>query len=304
MTLKSSPYHNLLLILLFFVNTAHAGYMEVTLLGTGSPRPSIERFGPATVIQANGRYFVFDSGRGITIRLQQAGIPLSKIEHVFLTHLHSDHISGLSDLWLTSWIWQRPHPIQLTGPVGTKALAQHLELAHQADFNYRTKNTKLSSDTFALLSKEVTSEGVVYEQDGIKITAFLVDHYPVEPAYGYRIDCGEQSIVISGDTTFSKNLIQHAKGVDLLIHEVAAASSDLLTQNARLQKVISYHTTPKQAGQIFEAVQPKAAIFTHVLLFGVNEQAVIETTRTCFDGDVRMGHDLMKVGVGDAVTFY
>jgi ribonuclease Z len=304
MTLKSSPYLKLLLILLFFINTAHAGYMEVTLLGTGTPRPSIERFGPATVIEANGRYFVFDSGRGITIRLQQAGIPLSKIEHIFLTHLHSDHISGLSDLWLTSWIWQRQQAIQLTGPTGTAALARHLELAHQADFSYRTKNTKLSPESFTLLTQEIASEGIVYQQDGIKITAFLVDHYPVEPAYGYRIDSGEQSIVISGDTTYSKNLIKHAKGADLLIHEIAAASSDLLAQNTRLQKVISYHTTPEQAVQIFKAVQPKAAIYTHVLLFGVDKQTVIESTRAGFDGDVRMGYDLMKIGVGDAVTFY
>jgi len=304
MTLKSSPYPKLLLILLFFINTAHADYMEVTLLGTGTPRPSIERFGPSTVIQANGRYFIFDSGRGITIRLQQAGIPLTKIEHVFLTHLHSDHISGLSDLWLTSWIWQRPSPMQLTGPAGTTALAQHLELAHQADFNYRTKNTKLNPNSYTLLTHEITSEGIVYEKDDIKITAFLVDHHPVEPAYGYRIDSGKQSIVISGDTTYSKNLIKHAKGADLLIHEVAAANNDLLTQNARLQKVLSYHTTPEQAGQVFKTVQPKAAIFTHVLLFGIDEQAVIETTRACFDGEIRMGYDLMKIGVGDDVTFY
>jgi ribonuclease Z len=278
--------------------------MEVTLLGTGTPSPSIERFGPATVIEANGRYFVFDTGRGITMRLQQAGIPLSKIEHIFLTHLHSDHISGLSDLWLTSWIWQRPHPIQLVGPVGTAALAQHLELAHQADFSYRTKNTKLNPKSFTLHTQEISSEGIVYQQDGIKITAFLVDHYPVEPAYGYRIDSGEQSIVISGDTTYSKNLIKHAKDVDLLIHEITAVNADLLAQNKRLRKVLSYHTTPEQAAKVFKAVQPKAAIYTHVLLFGIDEQSVLEATRSCFDGDVRMGHDLMKIGVGNTITFY
>ena len=110
MTLKLSLSLSisLVLMLLFSINTARAGYMEVTLLGTGTPKPSIDRFGPSTLIEANGRYFIFDSGRGVSIRLQQAGVALSKIENIFLTHLHSDHISGLSDLWLTSWIWQRP----------------------------------------------------------------------------------------------------------------------------------------------------------------------------------------------------
>tara|TARA_R110002111_G_scaffold135053_4_gene201047 strand:- start:2476 stop:3312 length:837 start_codon:yes stop_codon:yes gene_type:complete len=278
--------------------------MEVTLLGTGTPSPSIERFGPATVIEASGHYFVFDSGRGTTIRLQQAGIPLSKIEHVFLTHLHSDHVSGLSDLWLTSWIWQRPQPIQLTGPVGTSALAKHLELAHQADKGYRTKNTHLNPDTFNIMSHEIDGEGIVYQKDGIIITAFFVDHHPVEPAYGYRIDSGEQSIVVSGDTTYSDNLIKHAKGVDLLIHEVASAEADLLAQNTRLQKVLSYHTTPLQAAQIFNAVKPRSAVYNHVLLFGVDEQNVLESTRSRYPGDLRMGADLMKIGVGETITFY
>ena len=302
--LSLSHFLKLFLILLFFIDTAHADYMEVTLLGTGTPKPSIDRFGPSTLIEANGRYFIFDSGRGLSIRLQQAGVALSKVENIFLTHLHSDHISGLSDLWLTSWIWQRQHPLRLTGPVGTLALSQHLELAHQADLLYRTKNTNLNSDFFPILAKEIVSEGIIYQHDGIKITAFLVNHYPVEPAYGYRIDSGEQSIVISGDTTFSKNLIKYAKGADLLIHEVAAANSELLAGNSRLQKVISYHTTPEQAAQIFSATEPKAAVFNHVLLFGINERAVLDATQESFDGDVRMGYDLMKIGVGVELIFY
>lgn len=278
--------------------------MEVTLLGTGTPRPSIERFGPATVVEANGRFIIFDSGRGTTIRLQQAGIPLSKIEHVFLTHLHSDHISGLSDLWLTSWIWQRPNKLKLTGPKGTQALAEHLTMAHQADMRYRATNTNLNEAIFDIDGHDIAVEGVVYDQDGIKITAFLVDHHPVKPAYGYRIDSGEQSIVISGDTTYSKNLIKFSKNTDLLIHEIAATNADILASNPRLEKVMSYHTTPNQAAKILQATQPKSAVLTHVLLFGVDEQTVLESVRLHFNGDVRIGQDLMKIGVGETVTYY
>lgn len=301
---KRLPFISLTLALLLSINIAHAGYMEVTLLGTGTPRPSIERFGPATLIEANGRYFMFDSGRGATIRLQQAGIPLSKIEHIFLTHLHSDHISGLSDLWLTSWIWQRQHPIQLTGPVGTTNLAEHLELAHQADLSYRRQHTKLNPAAYRINSHEIDFEKVVYKEDNLKITAFLVNHDPVKPAFGYRIDSGEHAIVISGDTTYSENLIKHAKNVDLIIHEVASADVDLLTKNPRLQKIMSYHTTPQQAAQVFKLTQPKAAVYNHVLLFGVAEQSLLAGTHSSYSGDVRIGHDLMKIGVGNKITFY
>lgn len=297
---------SLIFIILFvvFIIPVHASYMEVTLLGTGTPRPSIDRFGPATLVEVKGKYFIFDSGRGTTIRLTQAGVHLSQIEHVFLTHLHSDHISGLGDLWLTSWIWQRPHKLKLTGPAGTEDLAKHLCLAHQADFNYRTQNTQLDSDTYNITSRNIASEGVVYDEDGVTITAFLVDHYPVDPAYGYRIDSGETSIVISGDTTYSENLIKHAKNVDLLIHEVAAAETKLLNQNPRLQKVLSYHTTPEQAGKLFNLINPKAAVFNHVLLFGVDEPNILETTRSYFKGELRVGSDLMRIGVGEKIHFY
>lgn len=296
--------YSLVAIHLIYCSHLSAAYMEVTLLGTGTPRPSIERFGPATVVEANGRFFIFDSGRGITIRLQQAGISLSKIEHVFLTHLHSDHISGLSDLWLTSWIWQRPTKLDLTGPKGTQALAKHLTIAHQADMQYRTKHTELDKRVFEMTSHDIASEGVVYDHDGVKITAFLVNHSPVEPAYGYRIDSGEQSIVISGDTTYSKNLIKYAKNVDLLIHEIAGADANLLASNPRLKKVMSYHTTPEQAAKVLEASKPKAAVFTHVLFFGIDDKAALDSTRTNFDGDVRIGQDLLKIGVGATITFY
>ena len=290
--------------LAFLAPPVYANYIEVTLLGTGTPRPSLERFGPSTLVQAKGQYFLFDSGRGTTIRLTQAGVPLSQIEHIYLTHLHSDHISGLSDLSLTSWIWQRPTPFKLTGPTGTKNLAEHLNQAYAADFDYRTKNTGLDPKTFSIEGHNISTEDVVYKQGGITITAFLVDHHPVKPAFGYRIDYGNASVVISGDTAYSTNLIKHAKGVDLLIHEIAAANTQLLAQNPRLKKVLSYHTTPEQAGRLFEIVQPKAAVYNHVLLFGIDEETILETTRSFFQGNLRVGKDLMKIGVGETITFY
>ncbi len=294
----------ILFALLSVANTAYASYLEVTLLGTGTPQPNIARFGSATLVEANGHYFLFDSGRGTTIRLKQAGVPLSQINQVFLTHLHSDHVSGLSDLVLTTWIWQREKPITITGPKGTNSLSYHIEQAYQADIAYRTTNTQLDEKKAAINSIEIKQDGIIYNDHGIKITAFLVNHYPVEPAYGYKIESGNQSVVISGDTSYSENLILNAQGADLIIHEIADAKQELLAGNPRLKKVMAYHTTPEQAARVFRQTQPKAAVYNHVLLFGISEQQVMNKTRALYSGTVEMGRDLMKIGVGEQVIFY
>ncbi|MFK8068495.1 MAG: MBL fold metallo-hydrolase [Gammaproteobacteria bacterium] len=288
--------------LLFSTSIVKAEYLEVTLLGTGTPRPDIDRFGPATVVEVKGRYFVFDAGRGITIRLMQAGIPLSQIEHVFITHLHSDHITGLSDLWLTGWIWQRGWELNLYGPCGLAHYAKNIESAYEADIDYRSKNTQLESNAAKLNVKEISQDGIIYDHEGVKVTAFSVEHGVVDPAYGYRLDANGRSVVISGDTTYSENLIKHSQDVDLLIHEIAAADQSLLKQNDRLKKVMSYHTTPAQSAEIFNQTKPRAAIFTHVLLFGVEEAAVLNEVGELYKGPVYMGEDLLQIGVGDEIS--
>jgi len=303
MTTTKQFYWSVCLYLLLSIHFVHASYLEVTLLGTGTPRPDISRFGPATVIKAKGRYFVFDSGRGITIRLQQAGIPLSQIDQVFITHLHSDHLSGLPDLWLTSWIWQRQNKLHIYGPTGIENMTAHLQLAYQADVAHRIENSGLNPLTAQINTTEI-SEGVIYNKDGVQITAFFVNHGLVKPAFGYRLDSGDQSVVISGDTSYSENLIKFAKDTDLLIHEIAAADETLLQNNRRLQKIIRYHTSPAQAAMIFNKVQPKAAIYTHLLLFGISEQQLLEKTKSLYQGTVYIGNDLLKIGIGKNITVY
>ncbi|NQZ54343.1 MAG: MBL fold metallo-hydrolase [Piscirickettsiaceae bacterium] len=304
MTIKKRLYWSASLYLLLSIHFVHASYLEVTLLGTGTPRPDISRFGPSTVIEAKGRYFVFDSGRGTTIRLQQAGIPLAQIEQVFITHLHSDHVSGLPDLWLSSWIWQRQNKLHIYGPVGIQNMTDHIKLAFQADLDYRIENSGLNPLTAEINTTEIKSEGVIYNKEGVQITAFFVDHGLVKPAFGYRLDSGDRSVVISGDTSYSENLIKFAKGTDLLIHEVAAADETLLQNNRRLQKIIRYHTSPDQAAMVFNKVQPRVAIYSHLLLFGINEQQLLEKTKSLYQGAVYIGEDLLKIGVGKNITVY
>lgn len=288
--------------LLCSVPVAQAEYLEITLLGTGSPKPDVQRFGPSTVIEAGGHFFLFDVGRGASIRLQQSDIPIQKINHVFLTHLHSDHVGGFSDLWLTSWIWQRQQPLQVYGPKGTSKFAEYSYKAHIQDINFRAENTGLSKQAVELDAKEIIDNEVVYDQDGVRVIAFLVDHKVVTPAFGYRLEYGDRAVVISGDTTYSKNLIKHAQGVDVLIHEIAMTNQSLLDQNIKLQKVMSYHTTPMQATQVFSETKPRLAVYNHVLLFGVEEGEVIQRTHKYYHGDVVMGRDLMKIKVGDKIV--
>ncbi len=299
---KQSFYTLFAFLTLTLSALAQAEYLEVTLLGTGTPRPSIKRFGPATVITAGGKHFLFDSGRGISIRLKQANIPIQQIDHAFLTHLHSDHVNGFADFWLTSWIWQRKQPLHVYGPRGTKAFAKHMVTAHAQDIDFRTKNTGLKESAVQLEADEVSDGKVVYDQNGVRVIAFLVDHKVVKPAFGYRLEYGDRAVIISGDTTYSSNLIKYAKGADVLVHEIAASTRHLLDKNKKLQKIISYHTTPEQAAKVFNETKPRLAVYNHVLLLGIKDEAVMKRTREAYKGKVIMGHDLMRIEVDDEIN--
>ncbi len=289
------------IVFILTINHAYAEYAEIILLGTGTPRPSIERFGSATLVSAGGKYFLFDAGRGVTIRLQQAGITPDLVETVFLTHLHSDHISGLDDLWITGWVWQRESLLQVYGPSGTDQLVRNLRKAYAADISYRTENAGLDDDKAQINAQEI-SEGVVYKQGGVTIRSFLVDHKPVTPAFGYRIEFGDRVIVLSGDTTYVESMVEQARDADVLIHEIAAASKKLLQRNKRLRQVVAYHTTPEQMISLLQKTRPRFTALNHVLLFGVDEQSVLAKIKAEYQGEVVMGYDLMKIGVGNKIT--
>jgi ribonuclease Z len=291
---------NLLSLLFILFQSAYADYVEVILLGTGTPRPSIERFGSATLINAGGQYFLFDAGRGATIRMRQAGITPNQIDKVFLTHLHSDHISGLDDLWITGWVWQRQQLLNVSGPKGTHQLVKGLRDAYAADISYRVANVKLEDSKAKIESVEI-EEGVIYQKDGVMISAFLVEHAPVKPAFGYRVEFGDRVIVISGDTTYSENLVKHAQNADLLIHEISAAAPSLLKRNKRLASVVAYHTNPSQIAEVLNKTKPRAAILNHVLLFGVPEDQLIYEINQQYSGEFTMGFDLMKIGIGNSI---
>ncbi|MCO5123509.1 MAG: MBL fold metallo-hydrolase [Rhizobacter sp.] len=279
-----------------------ADEFRVTLLGTGSPAPIIKRFGPGVLVQAGGKTLLIDSGRGVTQRLLQVGVPLGKVDALFLTHLHSDHVVGLPDLWLTGWLQasyaQRKGPFVVYGPVGTQSLMDGLALAYAWDIRARIADQGLKPEVIATVVTEI-KPGVVYDRGGVKVTAIEVDHgEKLKPAFGYRIDHAGRSVTISGDTRFSENLIEHAKGTDLLIHQVAAASDELLKLPA-FKVILAHHTQPEEAGTVFSRVQPQLAVYYHFVLLGtptipaVTEQQVFDMTRKTYNGPLLIGEDLM-----------
>ncbi|HSE47487.1 MAG TPA: MBL fold metallo-hydrolase [Gemmatimonadales bacterium] len=278
--------------------------IKVTLLGTGSPPPVMHRFGPSILIEAAGQKFLIDAGRGALQRLGQVKVRWQDVEGVFFTHLHSDHVVGFPDLWLTGWLVGpgRDRPLHVWGPRGTKKMMAHLEQAYEFDIRIRLYDDRASPEGIVVFAQDI-SEGVVLEKGGLKITAFEVDHKPVKPAFGYRVDYGGRSVVLSGDTRVSQNLIRHAQGVDLLVHEVVSAETfpRAGARPERAKTVTEHHVTPEQAGEIFAKTKPRLAVYSHIVLPIATEQDLIPPTRKTYSGLVEVGEDLMVIEVGEKI---
>lgn len=297
------------LILLATIGLTPAGAaaqeVRVTLLGTGAPVPVLNRFGPSILVEAGGRKFLIDAGRGSLQRLSQLGVRWQEVDGVFLTHLHSDHVVGFPDLWLTGWLvgTGRDRPLRVWGPSGTKEMIAHLEKAFAFDIRIRQEDDRAAPEGVRVVVGEVR-EGVILDEGGLKITAFEVDHAPVAPAFGYRVDYAGRSVVFSGDTRASENLVRYARGADLLVHEVVAPESfaRIGLPEARIRSVVAHHTTPEQAGEVFDKARPRLAVYSHIAQPGATESELIPPTRKMYSGRVELGEDLMVIDVGDEVT--
>ncbi|TPG46736.1 MBL fold metallo-hydrolase [Rhodanobacter glycinis] len=288
------------LLVAFFCATATAQEIRVSLLGTGAPSPGMQRFGPSTLVEAGKHKLLFDAGRGALQRLAQLNIHWRDVDGVFLTHLHSDHVVGFPDLWLTGWLVRpgRQRPLHVWGPAGTRQMMAHLEQAYAFDIRIRQSDDRATPAGVVLLVADI-AEGVVFEQDGVKVTAFAVDHGPVKPAFGYRVDYAGRSVVLSGDTRLSPNLIRHAQGVDVLVHEVVAPS--IFHGPA---SVIEHHTTPAQAGEVFARTKPRLAVYSHIVPPTAAKQDLIPPTRKSYPGPLVVGEDLMVIYVGEKIGIH
>ncbi|MEO7217757.1 MAG: MBL fold metallo-hydrolase [Gemmatimonadaceae bacterium] len=278
--------------------------LTVILLGTGvGPSVNLQQYGASTLVEAGGERFLFDCGRGAMFRLKQAGVPLGSISRVFLTHLHSDHILALPDLLLTGWaVGKRAVPLEVWGPTGTSAMMDHLQQAFAFDIHVRRDEDEHFPAPGIMVVSHDIQEGVVFDEHGVTVTAFLVDHGPVRPAFGYRVDYHGRSVVLSGDTRVSENLIRHAQGVDVLIHEVIDPDA-LRARHDRpsadvVAAIIGHHTTPEQAGEVFSRIHPRLAVYSHA----PNTERVLAQTRKTYAGQLQGAEDLLTIVIGDQIT--
>jgi len=285
---------------------------RVTLLGTGVPTPRPDRFGPSTLVQAGDQTLLIDAGRGATIRLYQLGVPMGRVDALLLTHYHSDHTVGIPDFWLTGWLQshyaQRSAPLRVIGPTGAKNLMSNLEKAYAADIKIRIADEKLPQQGVALAVEEFAADSVVFERSGVKVTAFEVDHGDViKPAYGYRIDYGGRAAVISGDTRYNENVVKYGAGADLLIHEVATARPELMSEPF-IQRIMAHHTTAREAGLVFSRTKPRLAAYTHLVFLASQKvppatlDDLVAETRQTYGGPLEIGEDLMSFEIGDEVV--
>lgn len=261
--------------------------LHVGLCGTGSPFPDPTRAGPCTVVMAGSQVFVIDAGEGSARSLAYMGIPASKITAILLTHFHSDHIDGLGPLMLQRWgLGTFSEPIPIYGPPGVDKVVDGFRAAYVLDFGYRVAHHSEKimpaggsggkGVAFALAGRAWGESVVVLEQGGLKITAFRVDHSPVDPAVGYRFDYRGRSAVISGDTKKMSTPIAAFQGAELMVHEAlqpklvglleqAFRAKNLPNTAQIMQDIVNYHTTPEEAAQIAQAAQAKMLVLNHIV---------------------------------------
>ena len=247
---------------------------------------------------------MFDVGPGTNQRLYQSLVNPRDISKIFLTHLHSDHIAGLPDLWMTPWfLLGRDHGLELWGPEGSAQMIDGMRKMFGHDLEARVN--KFNPIENLAVAVHVVSDGVVYNKSGVKVTAFPVEHADGNPAFGYRIDWNRHAVVLSGDTTLNDNVIKHGSGADLIVHNVIAFS-DRLSEMPEMKGVLAKLTTPEQAAEVFKRAKPKFAVYSHIVTKEMQgkkgEDQIIARTRAAgYDGPLVMGVDRMSFEISDSV---
>lgn len=260
--------------------------LHVYVCGAGTPLPDPMRAGPCLAVIAGDQHLVFDAGSGGVRNLTRMAYPNGKIDAVFLTHLHSDHMDGLGELLMQAWVnGGRDVPMPVYGPQGVQEVVDGFQAAYRIDGTYRTRHHGLAIANPAghggegitiTLPAGPGGSAIVYEHGGVTVTAYKVDHAPVEPAFGYRIDYKDRSVSLSGDTVYSENLIAVSRGVDILFHEALNANMVIAMRDAAadagradlakiLGDILDYHATPEDAAKAAEAASVRQLVYYHTI---------------------------------------
>jgi len=286
--------------------------LHVYICGAGSPLADPKRSGPCIGVLAGKSAFIFDAGTNGAQNLGPMEFPLATAKDIYLTHLHSDHIDGLGQMLLGAWVNSpRQSPVTVSGPFGTAQVVDGFNMAYQIDSTYRTAHhgeAIANPASFGAKAREIDLGGgskVVYDHDGVKITAFKVSHDPASPAFGYRIDYKTRSVAISGDTAYDPNIAIAAKGVDVLFHE--ALNMDMVkTMEAAakangakgLEKILfdiqDYHTSPIDAAKTAKQAGAGQLVLYHIVPMLPNDALIplfVKGTEREFDGKITVSED-------------
>lgn len=281
---------------------------RVTILGTGTPVPLIERMGCSILINTPQSNLLVDCGRGAAQRIYQTDTPLKRVNTIFLTHLHYDHCIGISDIWLTGWLNGREEPMLVYGPPGTKDMMFNLSEAYKEDIHIRRDlDEKLYPDGALLFGYDIT-DNHIQEFTDLRLESFAVDHNPVPDARGYIVTSKDRKIIISGDTRYMPKMANIAKDADILIHEVSAPNairkrSHAIGRNdSHTDAVIDHHTSPDEATKIFSAARPKLAVYYHIVGGPGAEEEIISTTNNNYAGEFILPDDLTSLSIGDQIV--
>jgi ribonuclease Z len=274
--------------------------MRTMLLGTGSPPPNPKRRGPATlVVVGDSERFLVDAGSGVGGQLMQAGVRPYDWPPVFITHHHSDHTIDLAHLLITRWIVGQNAPFEVYGPAGTRRQMDKLLDWLRLDIDLRREHMQERQPPEVRVTE--IEEGRVLERDGLRVSAFLVEHDPVKPAFGYRFDAEGRSVVVSGDTRPCDNLMRWSRGVDVLVHECCEMAKTSwypgcgwTSLEEKIRDLASYHTQPEDIGRVAEGARPGRLVLSH-LMPGSDPTELKAAAEKRFSGPVIVGEDLLEV---------
>jgi ribonuclease Z len=279
--------------------------IEVTLLGTGSPIPDARRAGPSTLVRAGGQTFLIDCGRGVQLRMTEAGVGANSLTALLLTHLHSDHIADLGDLIITRWVTTftpDPAPLLIIGPPGTAEVVEATLRAFGFDIGYRIAH-HADLTTPPPVEVQEFADGVVWDRDGVTIRVAPTDHRPVEPTIGFRIEHSDASVVLAGDSVPCESLDNLAAGAGALVHTVIRKDLVDAMPMQRIRDILDYHSSVEEAAATAARAGVGILILTHYVpgIAPGQEDEWRALAASVFDRQIELGDDLLRVEVHPGV---